>query len=145
MKVFAERKLNMAHMIGFVLDRVENIMGKVEKVGFQYFFTFPQSLCPNLSMQRHIVFGPSLCPSVCLSAKPFALPNQTPLVRSNTLQAMGCKDLFNLNIISIKVKHLQVKVNNSKGHFRKTNHFHEIQDCHLQTLLVWMGLRFVVW
>ena len=37
---FADDKIKVANMI-FVFDRAENIMGKGENAGYQYFFPFP--------------------------------------------------------------------------------------------------------
>ena len=42
-KAFAEDKLNVAEMIVYIYDRIENIVGKGENAGHQHFLLFPQS------------------------------------------------------------------------------------------------------
>ena len=42
LKAFAEDKLNLAEKLKFVLERVENIVGKEENAGNQHFLLFPQ-------------------------------------------------------------------------------------------------------
>ena len=43
LKPFADDKLNVAEMIFFLFDEVENIVGKGENAGHQYFLLFLQS------------------------------------------------------------------------------------------------------
>ena len=40
-KAFADDKLNVAKILIYVFDRVENIMGKGENAGYQHFLLFP--------------------------------------------------------------------------------------------------------
>ena len=42
MKAFADNKLKMIQMAKFVLDKVENIVGKEENAVNKYFLLFPQ-------------------------------------------------------------------------------------------------------
>ena len=42
LKAFADNKINVAEMMIFLSDRVENIVGKGENAGFQHFLLFPQ-------------------------------------------------------------------------------------------------------
>ena len=42
LKVFADDKLNLAKLIRFALERVENIVGKGENAGYQHFLLFPK-------------------------------------------------------------------------------------------------------
>ena len=42
LKAFADDKLNVAQMMTYVFDRVENIVGKRENAGHQHFHLFPQ-------------------------------------------------------------------------------------------------------
>ena len=42
LKAFADIKINVAKKFKFVLERVENIMGKGENAGYQHFFLFQQ-------------------------------------------------------------------------------------------------------
>ena len=41
-KAFADDKPNLAKMMTFVFNRVENFMGKGENAGYQHFLLFPQ-------------------------------------------------------------------------------------------------------
>ena len=41
-KAFADDKLNVAKIVTYVFDRVENIMGKGENAGYQHFLLFPR-------------------------------------------------------------------------------------------------------
>ena len=43
MKDFADDKINLTQILYFVLERVENIVGKEENAGYQHFLLFPQS------------------------------------------------------------------------------------------------------
>ena len=43
-KAFADDNSNVAKMVIFVCDRVENIVGKGENAGYQHFLLFPQCL-----------------------------------------------------------------------------------------------------
>ena len=40
-KAFADYKINVTKKLKFVLERIENIVGKGETVGYQYFLLFP--------------------------------------------------------------------------------------------------------
>ena len=42
MKAFADDKINVTEKLKFLLERVENIVGKGENAGYQYFLLFPQ-------------------------------------------------------------------------------------------------------
>ena len=42
MKAFADNKLNVSEKFKFVLERVENIVGKGENAGYQHFLFFPE-------------------------------------------------------------------------------------------------------
>ena len=42
MKAFADEKMNVAEMMIYVFDRVENIVGKGENAGYQHFLLFEQ-------------------------------------------------------------------------------------------------------
>ena len=42
LKAFADDKINIAQMMVSVFDRIENIVGKGENAGYQYFLLFPQ-------------------------------------------------------------------------------------------------------
>ena len=41
LRAFAGNKINVAQMMIFVFDRVENIVGKGENAGYQHFLLFP--------------------------------------------------------------------------------------------------------
>ena len=41
LKAFAEDKIKLAVKLKFVLERVENIVGKGENAGYQHFLLFP--------------------------------------------------------------------------------------------------------
>ena len=41
MKDFADDKINLTQTLNFVLERVENIVGKGENAGYQHFLLFP--------------------------------------------------------------------------------------------------------
>ena len=42
LKGFADNKINVSETLKFVLQRVENIVGKGENAGYQHFLLFPQ-------------------------------------------------------------------------------------------------------
>ena len=42
LKAFADDKLKVAQMAKFVVDKIENIVGKEENAGYQHFLLFPQ-------------------------------------------------------------------------------------------------------
>ena len=42
MKAFADDKINVTEKLRFVLEKVENIVGKGENAGHQHFLLFPQ-------------------------------------------------------------------------------------------------------
>ena len=42
LKAFADDSIKLAKMMIFVLDRIENIVGKGENTGYQHFLLFPQ-------------------------------------------------------------------------------------------------------
>ena len=42
LKAFADDQLNASRTPKFLLDRVENIVGKGENAGYQHFFLFPK-------------------------------------------------------------------------------------------------------
>ena len=42
LKAFADNKMNVAKMMIFSSERVENIVGKGENAGYQHFLLFPQ-------------------------------------------------------------------------------------------------------
>ena len=42
LKAFADGNFNIAKVMIFVCDRVENIIGKEENAGYQHFLLFPQ-------------------------------------------------------------------------------------------------------
>ena len=42
LKAFADDKLKVIQMAKFVLDKIENIVGKEENAGYQHFLLFPQ-------------------------------------------------------------------------------------------------------
>ena len=42
LKAFEDNKFNMARVMRFIVDRVENIVGKEENAGYQHFLLFPQ-------------------------------------------------------------------------------------------------------
>ena len=42
LKTFADKKINVTEKLKFVLDRVKNIVGKGENVGYQHFLLFLQ-------------------------------------------------------------------------------------------------------
>ena len=42
LKAFADDKVNVAQNIEVVFHRIENIVGKEEKAGYQHFLLFPQ-------------------------------------------------------------------------------------------------------
>ena len=42
LKAFADDISNVAEMVEFVIDEVENIVGKGENAGYQHFLLFPQ-------------------------------------------------------------------------------------------------------
>ena len=42
MKLFAEGKINMSEKLKFVMERVENIVGKGENAGYQHFLLLAQ-------------------------------------------------------------------------------------------------------
>ena len=59
LKAFADDKLNVAVLMIFLFDRVENTVGKGENAGFQHFLLFPQcfrKLCFIGSLKVGIVW-----------------------------------------------------------------------------------------
>ena len=42
LKVFAKDKINVTEKLKFLLERVENIVGKSENAGYQHFLLFQQ-------------------------------------------------------------------------------------------------------
>ena len=44
LKAFADDTFNVAQMLTFVFDRIDNIVGKGEKASYHYFPLFPQCL-----------------------------------------------------------------------------------------------------
>ena len=50
MKTFAEDKLNIAKVIIFLFDGVENTVRKGENAGYQYFLFFPQCFQKSCSL-----------------------------------------------------------------------------------------------
>ena len=42
LKAFVDDKINVTEHLKFVLGRVEDIVGKEENAGYQYFLLFPQ-------------------------------------------------------------------------------------------------------
>ena len=50
LKAFADDKLNMIQMAKFVLDKIENIVGKEENAGYCIFF-FPRNVFKSLFLQ----------------------------------------------------------------------------------------------
>ena len=42
LKAFTDDKMNIAKMMIYVFDKVENIVGKGENAGYQHFLLFPQ-------------------------------------------------------------------------------------------------------
>ena len=42
LKAYADDKLNLAEKLKFVLEKVENILGKGENAGYQHFLLFSQ-------------------------------------------------------------------------------------------------------
>ena len=42
LKAFADNKINVTEKLNFLLERVENIVGKGENAGYQHFLLFPQ-------------------------------------------------------------------------------------------------------
>ena len=55
-KEFAYDKLNLTRKLKFVLDRLENVVGKGENAGYQYFLLFPQFLYPRVKDRGHVIF-----------------------------------------------------------------------------------------
>ena len=51
LKAFADDKIKVLKMKIFVIDRVENIVGKGENAGYRYFLLFPQCF------QRAFTYG----------------------------------------------------------------------------------------
>ena len=49
LKAFAENKIEVIQMAKFVLDMIENIVGKEENAGYQHFLFFPQCFQKSLS------------------------------------------------------------------------------------------------
>ena len=54
MKAFADDKLNVTQMTKFILDRVENIVGKEENAGYQHFLLFPQCCQESSLITRNL-------------------------------------------------------------------------------------------
>ena len=50
LKAIADDKLKVIKMAKFVLDKVENIVGKEENAGYQHFLLFPQCF-PKVFLQ----------------------------------------------------------------------------------------------
>ena len=44
LKAFADNKLKVIQMTKFVLDKIENVVGKEENAGYQHFLQFPRCL-----------------------------------------------------------------------------------------------------
>ena len=42
LKAFADHKIDVTEKLKIVLERLENIVGKVENAGYQHFLLFPQ-------------------------------------------------------------------------------------------------------
>ena len=55
-KVFAEGRIDVIHVLKFVLGRVENIVGKGENAGYQHFLRFLECL-QTLSFSRLLEVG----------------------------------------------------------------------------------------
>ena len=47
LKAFADDKINVTEKLKFVLERVEDIVGKGENAGYQHFLLFPQCFQKN--------------------------------------------------------------------------------------------------
>ena len=56
LKAFADDKIKMTKIVKFLLERVENIVGKGENAGDQHFPLFPQCF-QNTSFSRSVKFG----------------------------------------------------------------------------------------
>ena len=56
MKAFVDHKIEVVKVMIFVFDRVENLVGKGENAGYQYFLLFSQSFNPFLHIYsfKHI-------------------------------------------------------------------------------------------
>ena len=52
LKPFADDKMHVTEKLTFLLERVENIMGKEENAGYQHFLLFPTMFSRNL-IQGH--------------------------------------------------------------------------------------------
>ena len=50
-KEFAEDKINVTENIEFLLERLENIVGKGENAGYQHFLLFAQPFSKGLSLR----------------------------------------------------------------------------------------------
>ena len=57
MKAFADDKLNITQNIKGVFHRIENIVGKDENAGYQYFLLFPQSFLQCVKSSHCVVKG----------------------------------------------------------------------------------------
>ena len=56
LKAFADNNINVTKKLKFVLERVENIVGKGENAGYQHFLLFPQSF-QKVSYTRSLKVG----------------------------------------------------------------------------------------
>ena len=57
MKAFADDKMKLAKMKNFVFGRVENIVGRGENAGYQYFFLFPTMFFKKLFTRGRLKLG----------------------------------------------------------------------------------------
>ena len=56
LKVFADDKINVTEKLKFVLEWVENIVGKGENAGYRHFLLFPQCF-QKASLSRSLKVG----------------------------------------------------------------------------------------
>ena len=57
MKDFADDKINLTQILNFVLERVENIVGKGENAGLKHFLLFPQCFLGKVKSCQCVVNG----------------------------------------------------------------------------------------
>ena len=114
------QQTDVVENLKFALDRVENIVGKGENAGNQHFLLFSQCF-------QKLCFNP-------FRNKPWILHVCSTSLLKKTV---GKGEMLLTSNFSFSQCFLPV--------LRTFSHFHQVQNCHLQTLSVWKSLKFVIW
>ena len=111
----------------FIFDRIENMVGKGENTGYQHFLFFSCFLKGFLLRVIIYITLSQRCPGflcVCRTTRLKTLREKVKLLVASNISF--AHDVF-------------------RPIRRTVCHFHQIQNCRLQTLSVWKSLKFVVW